>query len=203
MVRVLLVSIILLSATLNSPAQVPFRVVSWNLLNFSDNDGDRLPYIQTVLDEIQPDIILAQEMLDEEGCDSVLTVLGPDFARAEFIDGFDTDNAMFYRTSTVQLVSQDTIQTALRDISEYVVWVGKLGIGNEVRLYTCHLKASSGTTNEQKRLAEVTRLREHLADLPDSVEWIIAGDMNFYDSDEPGYQKFMAAEGDGVNPILS
>ena len=43
----------------------------------------------------------------------------------------------YYRSSLDTFVSQDTFQTELSDISEYIVTVS----GNEIRLYTCHLKA--------------------------------------------------------------
>ncbi|MCD6329051.1 MAG: T9SS type A sorting domain-containing protein [Candidatus Cloacimonetes bacterium] len=179
-------------------ANVNFRVLTYNVLNFSETTGiDRIQYFQTVLDAINPDIIIMQEMINEEGAELMLDSLnsnGQEYAGAEFINGYDTDNMFYYRTSIVTFISQDTIHTALRDISEYVVNIG----GDEIRFYSCHLKAGQGSTNRNKRLAEVTILRNRLNNLPEGTEFIIIGDMNFYYSNEPGYQKFIADEDNNI-----
>ncbi|MCK4339512.1 MAG: T9SS type A sorting domain-containing protein [Candidatus Cloacimonetes bacterium] len=196
--RELLIIIILLITLipLSLYADVNFRVVTYNVLNFSyDNGIDRYDYFQSVVEAIEPDVVLLQEMINQEGADLFLDILnsnGNEFDAADFINGYDTDNMLYYRTSIVTFISQDTIRTSLRDISEYVVSIN----GNEVRFYSCHLKASQGSENEQKRLDEVTVLREHLNNLPEGTEFIIVGDMNLYNSDEPAYQKFIDDEGD-------
>lgn len=94
---------------------------------------------------------------------------------------------LFYRTSKVTFNSQFNITTALREITQYDVTIG----GNQILFYNCHLKASPGSENEQKRLAEISQLRNHLSGLQGGTEWIIVGDMNIYNSSEPAYQKFI------------
>lgn len=167
-----------------------FRVMSYNMLKFSHDDGDRAGYFQAVFDSVNPDIILTQEMVNEAGCDTILNRLnhgGNEYERAFFTNGYDTDHMLFFRTGVCSLVSQDTISTDLRVISEYVVSIG----GNNLRLYSCHLKASSGSSNEQQRLLECNILREYLNDsTPPGSEFIIVGDMNFY-YDEPAYYKLV------------
>lgn len=196
--RKLLIIIILLITLipLSLYADVNFRVVTYNVLNFSyDNGIDRYDYFQSVVEAIEPNVVLLQEMINQEGTDLFLDILnsnGNEFDAADFIDGYDTDNMLYYRTSIVTFISQDTIQTSLRDISEYVLSIGD----NPIRFYTCHLKASQGSSNEQQRLEEVTILRNRLNLLPEDTEFIIVGDMNFYTSSEPAYQKLIADEGD-------
>ncbi|MBA7611908.1 hypothetical protein ES703_19139 [subsurface metagenome] len=98
--------------------------MSYNALNFSANDFNIAGHFQTIFDSINADIILMQEMTDDAGCDTLLNRLNSgeqEYARAEFVDGYDTDNMLFYRTSKCILISKDTIQTDLRDISEYVL----------------------------------------------------------------------------------
>jgi len=167
-----------------------FRIMSYNMLKFSHDDGNRASYFQAVFDSVNPDIILTQEMVNEGGCDTILNRLnheGNEYDRADFLDGYDTDNMLFYRTSVCSLVSQDTIQTDLRNIAEYVISIG----GNNLMLYSCHLKASQGSSNEQRRLQECTTLREYLNDpILTGSEFIIVGDMNFYE-DEPAYHKLV------------
>ena len=182
--------------TSNLFAQVNFRVMTYNALKYADNtNGDRLHYFQTVFEAVHPDVLLMQELINEEGADSLLKALnatGQEYERVPFINGADTDNMLFFRASLVDFISQDTIKTDVREISEYVVTIGE----NEVRFFVCHLKASQGADNVQERLEEVTILRAYLNTLPVGTEFIIAGDMNFYTSDEPAYKKFVDDEGD-------
>lgn len=169
--------------------------MTYNALKFSDNNGDRLHYFQTVFEAVNPDVLLIQELINEAGADSLLQALntnGQEYEKVPFINGADTDNMLFFRASIVDFISQDTIKTDVREISEYVVTIGS----NEVRFYCCHLKASQGAENEQERLEEVTILREYLNSLTEGTEFIIAGDMNLYHSDEPAYKKFVEDEGD-------
>lgn len=185
---------------------VNFRVMTYNGLKLDGTDTDRQAAFQTVLTASNPDILLMQEIVDDGGADLILNALnagGTQYARANFINGVDTDNMLFYRTSIGTLLSQNEIPTTLREISEYVMQIGD----NQIRFYSAHLKASSGSTNEQRRLDEVTVLRNYLNGLPTGTEFVIVGDFNLYDSAEPAYQKFIANEADNdgraEDPLLS
>ena len=185
---------------------INFRVMTYNGLKLDGTDTDRQAAFQTVLEASNPDILLMQEIVDAAGADLILNSLnagGVQYARANFINGVDTDNMLFYRTSIGSLISQNEIPTTLREISEYVMQIGD----NQIRFYSAHLKASSGSTNEQRRLDEVTVLRNYLNDLPAGTEFVIVGDFNMYDSGEPAYQKFIANEADNdgraEDPLLS
>jgi endonuclease/exonuclease/phosphatase family metal-dependent hydrolase len=169
--------------------------MSYNALNF---DGtSRLSDFQTVLGNSEPDILICQEISSEAGANAMLSVLNAaigGYARADFILDTDINNMLYYKSSIGTLVSQDTIGTSPRVISEYVMNID----GNPIRFYSCHLKSSSGSANEAERLAAVTILRNHLNGLPEGTEFIIVGDMNFYTSSEDGYQKFIASETNNI-----
>jgi len=177
-----------------------FRVMTYNALKFpSENGAGRLSYFQTVFEASEPDILITQEIENEDGADMLLATLnanGIQYARAEFVltDTFYTANMLFYKISKVSLTSQDIIETPRRDIGEYVMLID----GNPIRFYSCHLKSSEGSQNEQKRLVEITCLRNHLNNLEEGTEFIIDGDMNFYTSSEPAYQKIIADEGNNI-----
>jgi endonuclease/exonuclease/phosphatase family metal-dependent hydrolase len=174
--------------------------MTYNALKFpGENGAGRLSYFQTVFEASEPDILITQEIENEDGADMLLGILnanGIQYARAEFTltDTFYTANMLFYKTSIANFISQDIIETPRRDIAEYVIFID----GNPIRFYSCHLKSSQGTENEQKRLAEITCLRNHLNDLEQGTEFIIVGDMNFYTSSEPAYQKIIADEGNNI-----
>jgi|GEM_PF-1083190 len=189
----LFIGLIVLMMALSLTATV--RVVTYNALNFGGNDEDRLPFFETIFNDIDADIFLFQEIEDEIGGELLLSMLNNgsnDFSGSVYLNGPGTNNFLIYRNSLITFASQDTIGTALRDIAEFELIVD----GNLIRFYSCHLKASTGYENE--RLAEVTKLRDHLGQLSEGSEFIIVGDMNFYTSSEPGYQKFIADETNNI-----
>ena len=118
---------------------------------------------------------------------NVLNVVTSGYAAGSFIDGPDTDNAIFYKTNSFTFLANNPIATSLRDISEFVLRENISG--DTLRIYSVHLKASEGTANEQQRLAEVTLLRNVTDALPLNSNYIVCGDFNIYSSTEPAYQK--------------
>ncbi|MCD6176508.1 MAG: hypothetical protein J7K29_01570, partial [Candidatus Cloacimonetes bacterium] len=185
----IIVSLIFFTLTLSVTASV--RVITYNALNFGGNDEDRLPFFETIFNDVDADLLLLQEIEDGIGGELLLSVINNgtnDFSGAIYLNGPDTNNFLIYRNSLITFGSQDTIGTDLRNIAEYELIID----GNLIHFYSCHLKASTGYENE--RLEEVIKLRDHLNSLPEGSEFIIVGDMNFYTSSEPGYQKFIADE---------
>lgn len=179
-------------------AQDTLRVLTYNILNFSGNDTDRLDELRTIIRAIDPDIIVNQEIDDQSGVNNILNqallLIDSDWAAAQFFNGTDTDNACFYRPSLVALVSQRQIGTQLRDISEYVFSSPALDEGQVFRMYSAHLKASDGNDNEQRRLAECQVLRGELEELDPGSLFMFAGDFNLYTSFEPAYQYLLGLE---------
>ena len=170
-----------------SAQHTPFRVMTYNSLRMSSNDQNRLDEFHLVFEATNPDILLMQELENIGGAQILLAALNADttaYSMAPYLEGDDTDNALFYRNAVVSFVSQDTIGTNLREIAEYIVNVG----GHEVRLYGAHLKAGDGAQNQNARFDEAAILRSHLDNLEPGSEFILMGDMNFSSSSEPAYQ---------------
>ncbi|MBI5473560.1 MAG: T9SS type A sorting domain-containing protein [Ignavibacteriae bacterium] len=174
------------------------RIASYNLLNFPGSDvAARVPYFRMVVQSMKPDILVVQEVTSQSGMDiflaNVMNAYQPArYTNVPFHDGPDTDNGLFFNPDKVSLVSTSYIQNSPRHISEYVVHI--TGTRDTLRIYSLHLKASSGTTYEQQRLAEATTLRNYLNALPAGSQFIIVGDYNIYRSDEPAFQKLLADE---------
>jgi len=169
------------------------RVATYNILNY--NGLSRTDNLETVVQSINPDIIIVQEMINQTGVDSFsIAVLNSQYSTISFHDGDDTDNHLFYRGDKLEFLDDNYLSTALRDIAEYKM---KVMENNElIYFYSAHLKASQGSENEQKRLAEATILRDHLNSHPTGTNFIVLGDFNFYKSAEPGYQKLIGDEAD-------
>ncbi len=134
-----------------------------------------------------------QEMTSQTGVNGFLTnVLLPintNYTAGTFLDGPDTDNAIFFKSNYFSFISNTVIPTTLRDINEFKLVNN--ATSDTLRIYSVHLKASSGSTNEQQRLAEVTILRNITDALPSYSDFIVCGDFNIYGSTEPAYQKLL------------
>ncbi|MCF7867397.1 MAG: lamin tail domain-containing protein [Candidatus Cloacimonetes bacterium] len=179
--------VITLLVFISLSADTNFTIMSYNALNFDQNSSSRTSYFKQIIEYNDPDIIVMQEIVDQNGANLLLNAfnqINNEYAASAFIDGFDTDNILYFKSAVFALDSQNVISTNLRDISEYVLVVND----HEFRVYSCHLKASSGTTNEQQRYQEILQLRSHIESLPAGTEYVIAGDMNFYSDDEPAYE---------------
>lgn len=170
------------------------KIMSYNSLNYPGSTATlRNPYFSTVISNANPDILVMQEMTSQAGVNAFLTnVLIPinsNYTAGTFLDGPDTDNAIFFKSSYFSFISNTPISTSLRDINEFKLL--HISTGDTLRIYSVHLKASTGSDNELQRLAEVTLLRNVTDALPSYSEFIVCGDFNFYGSNEPAYQKLL------------
>ena len=175
-------------------SQEQYTIMSYNILNYPGNDSAiRNPYFRTVIANTQPDILVVQEMLSQTGVDgflnNVLNVAASGYAAGVFINGPDTDRAIFYKTDKFNFISNTPIQTELRDINEFRL--SSIATSDTIIIYSLHLKASQGSTNEQQRAREVDSLRKVTNALPPNSNFIVLGDFNIYYSNEPAYQKIL------------
>ncbi len=172
------------------------RVMTYNLLNFSDDDNREMHYI-SILESVLPDLIVVQEVVGQTGFthfqSDVLDVFqNGQWSSAPFINqSAQQDIALFFKHDIFSFVSTGTVATAqssgTRDVIEWSMVHDMSEI--EFNIYGVHFKASSGSSNAQQRLAEATILRQHLNSLSGSY-FIVAGDFNIYSnsaSTEPAF----------------
>jgi hypothetical protein len=181
-------------------AQPQYSIMNYNLLNYPGNDTTiRNPYFRTTLAATLPDILICQEMTSQAGVNGFLNnVLLPvyaGYAAGVFIDGPDTDNEIFYKMDYFTFISNTAIPTDLRNISEFKLVEN--ASGDTIRIYSVHLKASTGSSNEQQRLAEVNVLRGVTDTLPEGSFFMVTGDFNIYASTEPAYAALVNQSGPG------
>jgi exonuclease III len=166
------------------------RIATYNILNYPQSYTTRNPNFQIVMNEIDADIVVVQEITSLFGVNEFRSsVLGNDYLAGPFINGPDTDNAIFYKDSLITLISYNIISTSLRDISEFLLY-HNFSL-DTFYIYSVHLKASQGSTNEQRRLEEVSELRNVTDLLPVGTQYMVVGDFNIYYSNEPAYQKLI------------
>ena len=175
------------------------KIAAYNLLNYGANSSDtviRHPYYRTVVQSVNPDILVAEEILSQNAVNiflnKVLNLSGiGTFQAGTFIDGYDSDNAVFYKSSKFVFISNTPIHTNLRDINEFKLY--HIASGDTIRLYAVHLKASNTSADQQQRAAEVDSLRKVTNMLPPGSYFAVMGDFNIYSSNEPAYMKLKQA----------
>ena len=98
------------------------RLMTYNLLNYQD-DNDRESDFILIIDQTQPDIIIAQEIIGETGYSNfksdVLDVMEPNiWSGAPFINqSAQQDIALFYKQDIFSFVATNTIYTACHIVS--------------------------------------------------------------------------------------
>ena len=173
--------------------QDTLRVMYYNILNYPGSTPERVSNFKTINLYIQPDILLVNELQSDDGAimllEDGLNVYGTySFKKADFTDGTDSDNMLFYDSAKVTLYSQDIIPTELRLINEYVLYINEPADDTIFfYMYSAHLKSSTGSVNEQKRLGEVREFKAWIDNKPEIENIFFGGDFNFYDASEPAY----------------
>lgn len=205
-------ALLLLCCTSLYFAQNKVRIMTYNILNYTDSQNDsRNIYYKKIIDGAKPDILVLQEIKNAASVSQFLnSVLSSKFKAGTFIPNQatnETNNALFYKDSLFTFIANYPIvitpnpgQTE-RDISEFKL-VHKFS-KDTIIIYSAHLKSSAGAEYEQRRLKEVTALLGRTATLSNNSYYIFVGDFNFYSSFEPAYLKLIDGESAGyfLDPV--
>lgn len=178
------------------------RIATYNLLKFGTTATSRSQHFITVIDALDPDVLVVQELSSGAGFNTfaseVIKQLNNEYNAAPFSDGPDTDNGLFYKPDRVGFRATNQIATDLRDISEYILEIS----GIEFRVYALHLKAGSSTSDRQRRLSECTTLRDYMNALPSEKNLIVAGDFNMRSSSEAAFTMLTSDQTDNDGRLL-
>lgn len=188
------------------------RIVNYNIASLN-GDQEALQEVFEGLNEddktgfaLPPHLYIFQEVCDGEAA-VLLNLLnaaappGVSYSAGTYTNhnenGVAGAQAMFYRGDMLEEITAghaDIYTGAGREADRWKLKLAGYDSPHAVfYIYSAHLKASQGSDNEQIRLEGVIALRDNADSLPDGTHIIFAGDMNFYDNDEPGYQRFLSA----------
>ena len=187
--------------------------MTWNLLNYPDSNnpgGDtilRHPFYREVIQYVNPDILVTEENTSTTAVtwflNTVMNVNGNVYGKGTFINGYDTNNEIYFKDSLFTFISNIRIRTDVRDINEFKLI--HRATRDTIRIYAVHLKASSGSPNDAQRAEEVDSLRKVTNLLPAGSNFIVCGDFNIYGDYESAYQKLLqdnvTDDGNFVDPI--
>ena len=194
------------STSLN--AQENIKLMFYNILNFPSEDAvpSRLQYLELILDDYRPDLFMVCELNDENGADTILNsllFLNPDYGRAVFEfnssddtigDQNDLQQMLYYDSTKFVLESQTAVTTVFRDFNHYKLRLNTIDQNTNpviLDVIVCHLKASSGPSNEASRLQMINDLQIYLNTFPSNSNVILAGDLNVYTDTEPAFQELI------------
>jgi hypothetical protein len=202
---------LLILAGAASPALAQFRVATWNVSFY--NGTNREQAFKTAIYEsfqgrsMRPDILIGQEFNSEAAMNTFRNLLNTapdspgDWAAAPFVNGPDTDSVFFYRTSKVSLmgviiaVPGGDPNGAPRNVMRYDIRpAGYSSEGTVIACYSVHMKAGSGSGDQQRRLAEATAIRADTNSLPEGWNFLIAGDFNIQGSNQAAYQMLVGSQ---------
>ncbi len=205
---------LLLILCLTGVSEAQLRVASWNCAALR---GD-LSAIRNILAEIAEDdtpgwstppaILLLQEVNegDEVTIRNLLNaeVPGPTWRIATYTNS-DTGGAQacIYRGEllTESIGDHRDLFTGAGRFSDR--WRFTLDATNGSTgfwVYSCHLKASQGSSNEDERESGTQTILNNIATLPSNANIIWGGDFNFYSNSESGYA--LIANTNGANAIV-
>lgn len=180
--------------------------MSYNILNFPEgNIAGREDTLQTIINDIQPDIFLIQELQSDSGLQLIVnrsfSGLPSNYAAGSFLpqqsnssSNHPLQQALVYNSDLFGLAHQGHLMTSVRDINRFkLFWKPSLPNTDTLFIYVfvTHLKSSQGTSNQAARLEMVQALTTHLQYLPPNSPVIFAGDLNVYSSEEPAYQQLL------------
>jgi len=207
--RRLATSLLVTGAVVSSPAQL--RVANWNVTNYTS--GRVLPFQTAIYGTFEgramaPDVLVGQEFISAAGVTNFLSILNTapgspaDWAAAPFIDGPDTDSALFYRTSrvrflnvTIAAVGGGTTANQPRHTYRYDIQpLGYNAPGSTVAIYSVHMKAGSASSDLARRLLEAQRIRDNAETLPAGWQFMVSGDMNAQAATQSFYVEFVGSQ---------
>ncbi len=185
----IILSIILLLSSITF-SQEKIKIATYNILNYPNFANEKNPDFELILSNINPDIVVVQEILSQSGVNLFRdAVLGNEYSAATFINGPDTDNALFYKDSLFTLISVDFLPASPRYITVYELY-HNFSVDTLI-IYSAHFKAGDSPSDEANRLNEASIFRIFSDMLPQNSNFMLVGDLNLYKSTEPAYEKLL------------
>ena len=196
-----LFSIMFLFTVTAVKSQETLKIMYYNLLTFPQTQADRIDTLKKITNYVQPDVFVVNELTSFNGgaqiLNNALNVGGIQYySSAVFYDGPDTDNLLFYNSNKLVLISQFQIPTALRDISEYVLYYKDPNLPNTLDttylyFYSVHLKAGSQQSDMGLRYIEAQDFNSYLINKNRTTNLFVGGDFNIYENTEQACQEIL------------
>jgi len=212
MQKIILLSFFLVSFTLYS--QDTLRIMHYNLLMYGNNFAgcntsnnnidDKNEYLNTIVEYVQPDILTVNEIYKtsyyhEYLKNYALNINGTDYYKMgnppNLSNGY-TVNQIYYNSEKLTLVSNNAIETNVRDIDIFQLSYNNKNTQNpsETIYLNCavaHLKAGNSYNDEIERADETNKFMTYLDTSNASGNYLMCGDFNVYSASEQAFQNLV------------
>lgn len=190
--KLLLSLLLVLNILLSGQNQV--RVMSYNLLNYPNNQD---VHFKKIITQINPDALVVVEVISQTGINQFLdNSLSAEYSAATVnIQDSDeygnngNDCGFFYKSNRLTLIEYKAIPARTRVISEFKL-VHNI-TQDTLIIFGVHLKAYPEPENQTKRLSTVNTLRTRTLQLKPITNYLVAGDFNIFTSTEPAFQRLL------------
>ncbi|WLD24982.1 T9SS type A sorting domain-containing protein [Flavobacterium dauae] len=184
-------------------SQETLNTMFYNVFKFPNSfPVNREVILRDILDDYKPDLFMICELATENAANLILNTSLQNqtdpYARAVFVPDLSKPSdplqtMVFYNQRKLTLVNQQTLATVYRDINHYSF---KVNVDSQnpiyLEVFVAHLKSSTGPANRQMRYDMVEAVTQQLQNLTQPDTYVLfAGDFNFYNSSEIGYQKIL------------
>lgn len=187
------------------------RMMQYNLLYYTDqtvygcnsstnNLNTKDAAFRAIIDYVEPDVLTVNEMGSNVSyanriVNNVLNTNG----RYGYLhcpltnySGGSIANMLFYNSAKLAYHSHFYITTVNRDINGYKMYYLTPNLAQGDTVFTTfllmHLKAGTGSDNEQKRYSQVVSLMNRLESMGEYGNYCLSGDFNVYGASEDAYQ---------------
>ena len=194
-------------------AQDTLTVMQYNLLYYgattdfctssNNNINKKDEYLKTIINHTRPDIMSVNEMSNSQAVqqhllDQVLNTGGIYYYRkADFKAVAESQivNMLYYNSNKLVLKNHLIVQSFVRDIDLYELYYRSNDLENgDTAFIICvvgHLKAGTGSSNENYRKIMAENTMDFLQDYNEDANYLLMGDFNLYSAGEPAYQEFL------------
>ncbi|MBP5650820.1 MAG: T9SS type A sorting domain-containing protein [Bacteroidales bacterium] len=187
------------------------RMMHYNLLFYTEqgsggcnsstnNLNTKDAALRTIIDYVEPDVFVVNEIgsnvsYADRIVNNVLNTNGRQgyqHGPLTNYSGGNIANMLFYNSAKLAFHSHFSLNTVNRDINGYKMYYITPNLSHGDTVFTTfilmHLKAGTGSDNEQKRLSQVTRLMNYLESTGLYGNICLSGDFNIYGASEDAYQ---------------
>jgi len=169
---------------------VQIKVVTYNTMDYPATTADRGPAFKTVLDALNPDILVFQRVKSVAMLDSLKnTYLDPKFARSDSLEIDKNEFALLYDESKFELMESFGFPNADRPM---IMWKLRPKMRDDapwLNVMTCRLNTESNPI----RKTQIDSMKILLAPNYDpNGYYILAGDVHGVKSTESGYKALLS-----------
>lgn len=210
----LLVGLFLLSSYLLQ-GQDTLRMMQYNLMYYTENSGvsdcnattnnlnNKDANIKTIFQYVLPDVFCVCEMgtnniYVERLLNNAINVNGINYYRHTPLTNYSGGyiaNMMYYDSRKLTLYDTYYITTSYRDINGYKMYYNSTDLANGdtvfITFWIMHLKAGTGSANEDARHAQTQRFMNRISSMGSPGNNVVSGDFNIYGASESAYQELI------------